>query len=204
MTKESNQVNIYLPGKPDTDGYFTEKSTVDGSEGSSKNPTIPEGFKPLEDDTTKKAHWKDENGHPSSESVKSGLVITSEDGDEFVWVPVVYVNTFIRCELNDNQFAYCNIQLDDQGNPRCITHNSSSMVSRQFWLADSDSFSMDFGLSKSTVMKQEPFDNNELTIDSLNFGSENNMNYFIQDELLAYTHSIASIMKFRGILYRKV
>lgn len=63
----------------DENGYFEETSTIDGSEPSANNPTIPEGFKPIDTETSS---WED-----VEENVNNGLVIQDKVGNEFVWVP---------------------------------------------------------------------------------------------------------------------
>ena len=64
----------------DENGYFEETSTIDGSEASVNNPTIPEGFKPIETETSS---WEDVEAN-----VNNGLVIQDKVGNEFVWIPV--------------------------------------------------------------------------------------------------------------------
>ena len=86
--------------KPETDdqGYFTENSTINGEEGNADNPTIPAGFKPIDENG---ANWGDGSKAPDTASVENGLVIQDKEGNQFVWVPVrgeykrntTYVNT---------------------------------------------------------------------------------------------------------------
>ena len=73
--------------KPETDdqGYFTENSTINGEEGNADNPTIPAGFKPIDENG---ANWGDGSKAPGQASVENGLVIEDKEGNQFVWVPV--------------------------------------------------------------------------------------------------------------------
>ena len=75
---------------------FTANETIDGKEeGTSDNPIIPKGFRPVDQGDAK---WEDdtsvEPAKPSQNSVYSGLVIQDEEGNEFVWVPVKDINDF--------------------------------------------------------------------------------------------------------------
>ena len=74
------------PGKPDENGLFTEKSTINGQTTSSKNnPLIPVGFKPVDQGT---AVWGDGKTPPTEESVHAGLVIEDGEGNQYVWIAV--------------------------------------------------------------------------------------------------------------------
>ncbi len=73
------------PGKPDSNGIYTENSTINGEEGNAFNPEIPKGFKPKNEGT---ADWGDGTTPPSEEAVKAGLIIEDAEGNEFVWVAV--------------------------------------------------------------------------------------------------------------------
>ena len=75
------------PGNPDGDGYFTEDSTINGETGSKDNPTIPEGFRPVDTDTSE---WGDGTTAPGAEDVNNGLVIEDKNLNQFIWVPVTY------------------------------------------------------------------------------------------------------------------
>ena len=66
-------------------GLFKQTSTIDGSEPGANNPTIPEGFKPIETETSS---WGDGKNPPLSTDVNNGLVIQDSVGNEFVWIPV--------------------------------------------------------------------------------------------------------------------
>ena len=73
--------------KPETDdqGYFEKNSTINGGEGTANNPTIPAGFKPIDENG---AEWGDGTNPPTAASVENGLVIEDKEGNQFVWVPV--------------------------------------------------------------------------------------------------------------------
>ena len=73
--------------KPETDdqGYFTKNSTINGEKGNADNPTIPAGFKPIDEN---EANWGDGSKVPEQASVENGLVIQDKEGNQFVWVPV--------------------------------------------------------------------------------------------------------------------
>ena len=73
--------------KPETDenGYFIKNSTINGEEGNADNPTIPAGFKPIDENG---ANWGDGSKAPEQASVENGLVIQDKEGNQFVWVPV--------------------------------------------------------------------------------------------------------------------
>ena len=69
----------------DEEGFFEENSTINGGEGSANNPTIPEGFRPIDENG---AEWGDGTNPPTEEDVSEGLVIEDRSGNQFVWVPV--------------------------------------------------------------------------------------------------------------------
>ncbi len=61
--------------------YFQKAGTVNGKPGTSKNPTIPKGFRPI---STEGAVWK-KTGEQTD--YDKGLVIEDTEGNQFVWVP---------------------------------------------------------------------------------------------------------------------
>ena len=75
------------PGNPDDDGYFTEDSTINGETGNKDNPTIPEGFRPVDTETSE---WGDGTTAPEADDINNGLVIEDKNLNQFVWVPVTY------------------------------------------------------------------------------------------------------------------
>ena len=66
------------------DEFYEPTRTINGEEGTSYNPTIPEGFKPVNTETS---NWGDGTTAPTKEAVEAGLVIEDEEGNQFVWVP---------------------------------------------------------------------------------------------------------------------
>ncbi len=64
-------------------GFFEEAGTIDGGAKGSYNPTIPAGFKAVNDG----ASWGDGTKAPSKDEVNKGLVIEDKEGNQFVWVP---------------------------------------------------------------------------------------------------------------------
>ena len=69
----------------DEDGYFLKTSTINGEKPSVNNPTIPEGYKPVNVGTAK---WPEIGTAPEVTSVNEGLVIEDKSGNQFVWIPV--------------------------------------------------------------------------------------------------------------------
>ena len=68
------------------------------------NPTIPEGFKPVDENG---AEWGDGTNPPLEEDVNSGLIIEDKQGNQFVWVPVTG-----NYERNLNYPSYYEEELD--------------------------------------------------------------------------------------------
>ena len=71
--------------KIDVNTKAGENSTINGKKGTSKNPTIPKGYIPID---TVTSTWGDVSTAPSQDSVNHGLVIKDEQNNEWVWVPV--------------------------------------------------------------------------------------------------------------------
>ena len=63
----------------------TDNSTINGKKGNSNNPTIPEGYIPINTETSS---WGDGTSAPTQDSVDHGLVIKDESDNEWVWIPV--------------------------------------------------------------------------------------------------------------------
>ena len=84
--EEDGTIKYFNPGKPDKNGLFTERSTINGEMTSSKNnPLIPVGFKPVDQE---KAIWGNRISEPTEESVHAGLVIEDGEGNQYVWIAV--------------------------------------------------------------------------------------------------------------------
>ncbi len=101
------QTLIIKAGEPDAEGYYTQNSAINGRTVSTAyNPVVPKGFKPIEDESTGKAQWGEGSTAPTREAVKSGLVIQSKDGSQYVWIPVDDVEVKLsRYSFNTNGSA---------------------------------------------------------------------------------------------------
>ena len=71
--------------KIDVNTKAGDNSTINGKKGTSKNPTIPKGYIPID---TATSTWGDGSTAPSQDSVNHGLVIKDEQNNEWVWIPV--------------------------------------------------------------------------------------------------------------------
>ena len=71
--------------KVDVNTKAEDNSTINGKKGTSKNPTIPKNYIPID---TATSTWGDGSTAPSQDSVNHGLVIKDEQNNEWVWVPV--------------------------------------------------------------------------------------------------------------------
>lgn len=87
-----------------------ENTTINGGEPSASNPIIPEGYIPIDTDTTS---WGDGTTAPDRESVDKGLVITDSvdangksNGNEWVWIPVPDVNVMCNT-MNQAEYTLC-------------------------------------------------------------------------------------------------
>lgn len=79
-------------GKVDSNGIYTENSTINGKNANVYNPVIPKGFKPIDNRDSaaisSEANWGEWNVGPTKEAAQSGLVIEDTNGNQFVWIPV--------------------------------------------------------------------------------------------------------------------
>ena len=73
------------PAKIAVNTKATENGTINGRKATSNNPIIPEGYTPIDTNTSK---WGDGSSAPTQNDVDHGLVITDDDGNEWVWIPV--------------------------------------------------------------------------------------------------------------------
>ena len=71
--------------KVDVNTKAGDNSTINGKKGTSKNPTIPKNYIPID---TATSTWGDGSTAPSQDSVNHGLVIKDEKDNEWVWIPV--------------------------------------------------------------------------------------------------------------------
>ena len=94
--KKSNVVKTFKEKKD-------KNSTINGEEGSSKNPTIPAGYVPINTETS---NWGDGSTAPTQDSVDHGLVIRDDNNNEWVWIPVPDV--IIMCDTeNETEYTLC-------------------------------------------------------------------------------------------------
>ena len=73
----------------------TSNGTINGEEGNSNNPTIPEGYTPI---NTTTSNWGDGSSAPTQDSVDHGLVIR-DGNNEWVWIPVPEVT--VMCDTSN-------------------------------------------------------------------------------------------------------
>lgn len=85
------------PIKVAVDTKATANGTINGKKATSNNPIIPEGYIPIDTDTSK---WGDGSSTPTQNDVDHGLVITDEDGNEWVWIPVPDVT--VMCDTSNS------------------------------------------------------------------------------------------------------
>ncbi len=86
--------------KIDVNTKANKNGTINGKEGNSNNPTIPEGYTPIDTETSE---WGDGSTTPSQDSVDHGLVIRDDNNNEWVWIPVPDVT--VMCDTS-NQTEY--------------------------------------------------------------------------------------------------
>ena len=81
----------------------TSNGTINGEEGNSNNPTIPEGYTPI---NTTTSNWGDGSSAPTQDSVDHGLVIRDDSNNEWVWIPVPEVT--VMCDTaNTKEYTLC-------------------------------------------------------------------------------------------------
>ena len=79
----------------------TDNSTINGKKGNSNNPTIPEGYIPINTETSS---WGDGTSAPTQDSVDHGLVIKDDSNNEWVWIPVPDVT--VMCDTaNETEYT---------------------------------------------------------------------------------------------------
>ena len=81
-----------------------DNSTINGKKGTSKNPTIPKNYIPIDTDTST---WGDGSTAPSQDSVNHGLVIKDEQDNEWVWVPVDKATLATMYEESSDEKTLC-------------------------------------------------------------------------------------------------
>ena len=83
-----------------------DNSTINGKKGNSNNPTIPEGYIPINTETSS---WGDGTSAPTQDSVDHGLVIKGDsDDNEWVWIPVDETTLATMCNTaNETENTLC-------------------------------------------------------------------------------------------------
>ena len=89
--------------KVDVNTKAGENSTINGKKGTSKNPTIPKNYIPID---TATSTWGDGSTAPSQDSVDHGLVIKDDSGNEWVWIPVPDVTVMCNTS-NTTEYTLC-------------------------------------------------------------------------------------------------
>ena len=80
-----------------------DNSTINGKKGKAYNPTIPEGYIPINTETSS---WGNGTSAPLQDSVDHGLVIKDESDNEWVWIPVPDVT--VMCDTaNEIEYTLC-------------------------------------------------------------------------------------------------
>ncbi len=82
----------------------TSNGTINGEKGNSNNPTIPEGYTPI---NTTTSSWGDGNSNPTQDSVDHGLVIKDDNENEWVWVPVDSATLATMYETSSDAKTLC-------------------------------------------------------------------------------------------------
>ena len=90
--------------KVDVNTKAGENSTINGKKGTSKNPTIPKNYIPID---TATSTWGDGSTAPSQDSVNHGLVIKDEKNNEWVWVPVDSTTLATMYEESSDEKTLC-------------------------------------------------------------------------------------------------
>ena len=82
----------------------TSNGTINGEEGNSNNPTIPEGYTPI---NTTTSNWGDGSTTPTQNAVDHGLVIRDGNNNEWVWVPVDKETLATMYETSSDEKILC-------------------------------------------------------------------------------------------------
>ena len=82
----------------------TSNGTINGEEGNSNNPTIPEGYTPI---NTTTSNWGDGSTTPTQNAVDHGLVIRDDNNNEWVWVPVDPTTLATMYEESSDEKTLC-------------------------------------------------------------------------------------------------
>ena len=90
--------------KVDVNTKAGDNSTINGKKGTSKNPTIPKNYIPID---TATSTWGDGSTAPSQDSVNHGLVIKDEKDNEWVWIPVDKATLATMYEESSDEKTLC-------------------------------------------------------------------------------------------------
>ena len=90
--------------KVDVNTKAEDNSTINGKKGTSKNPTIPKNYIPID---TATSTWGDGSTAPSQDSVNHGLVIRDEQNNEWVWIPVDKETLATMYETSSDEYTLC-------------------------------------------------------------------------------------------------
>ena len=90
------------------------------------NPTIPEGYKPVDTETSS---WGDGSSSPTAENVNNGLVIEDRNGSQFVWIPVETAVTSSESEGTTNKAMAIKSGDDYKGLLYDFTSSGSTVIS---------------------------------------------------------------------------
>ena len=107
------------------DTIAEENGTIDGKKPNYKNPIIPEGYKPIDTETSE---WGDGNSSPTQDSVDHGLVIRDDSNNEWVWIPVPDVT--VMCDTS-NQTEYTLCGTSGETSVKTKLYSKSEIISGQ-------------------------------------------------------------------------
>ena len=178
------------PIKVAVDEKATSNGTINGEEGNPNNPTIPEGYIPVNTDTS---NWGDGNTAPTQDSVDHGLVIKDEHNNEWVWVPVPDV-TVICDTTNQTEYTLCGTE----GETAVTTnkYSKSEIISKKTRTTPGISTSDSFREPDLVVNSGTQYDASDIYYKTiLEFASKEKMaKAFVED----YNEMIASISDYGG------
>ena len=166
-----------VEGKVDSNGCFTESSTINGGEASSNNPTIPSGFKPVNTETS---NWGDGTSNPTEEAVNEGLVIEDNQGNQFVWIPVDGKN------LKYEKHTYATEKVDDT---KSITSDTGNGNWSTHWYRNYSDW-VDDGGDNSSVEKYGGF-----YVARYEAGVPENANFYAVNDGDAYYNNLTNPSK---------
>ena len=114
--EQLNEASDWMDGKTNGNGgtskpikvgvneKATSNGTINGGEGNTNNPTIPEGYTPINTDAS---NWGDGSSAPTQDSIDHGLVIKDDSNNEWVWVPVDSATLATMYETSSDAKTLC-------------------------------------------------------------------------------------------------